>query len=89
MRVFQTRGKRPAPRSGASNSPNRVAPSPPSPAKGSKGKGRAPRLKESDDGETASEEDFKEDLEPEVKPKPRGRLRKDVLKEAAKRMKRS
>ncbi|WAR60000.1 hypothetical protein PtB15_11B641 [Puccinia triticina] len=89
MRVFQTRGKRPAPRSGASNSPNRVAPSPPSPAKGSKGKGRAPRLEESDDGETASEEDFEEDLEPKVKPKPRGRLRKDVLKEAAKRMKQS
>ncbi|WAR63020.1 hypothetical protein PtB15_18B102 [Puccinia triticina] len=56
-----------------------------------KGKGKATEIpvEASDDGETASEEDFGEESKEEVKPKGRGRPRKDILKDAAKRMKRS
>ncbi|PLW20411.1 hypothetical protein PCASD_22729 [Puccinia coronata f. sp. avenae] len=53
-----------------------------------KGKGKAQVLDESDNGDVflagEEEEDFSEE---EVKPKPRRRPRKDVVKDAAKRMK--
>ncbi|OAV88740.1 hypothetical protein PTTG_09293 [Puccinia triticina 1-1 BBBD Race 1] len=54
-----------------------------------KGKAKQPSPEASDGGETASEEDFDDESEEEIKPKARGRPRKDVLKDAAKRMKRS
>ena len=59
---------------------------------GKKGKGKAvvPAPEEFDGIDTDSEaEDFDKESEEEVKPRPCGRLQKDMLKDGAKRMKRS
>ncbi|OAV88079.1 hypothetical protein PTTG_09964 [Puccinia triticina 1-1 BBBD Race 1] len=55
----------------------------------SKGKAKQPSPKASDGGETASEEEFDDESEEEIKPKARGRPCKNILKDAAKRMKQS
>ncbi|OAV88114.1 hypothetical protein PTTG_09126 [Puccinia triticina 1-1 BBBD Race 1] len=75
----------PGPLHKATTSPSTLA------SKSSKGKGKAhnPSPDHSEDGQTASEEEFDEESEEEVIPKRRGRPRKDILKDAAKRMKRS
>ncbi|OAV93107.1 hypothetical protein PTTG_05397 [Puccinia triticina 1-1 BBBD Race 1] len=64
---------------------HRAAPS----STNAKGKAKAvsPLAKPSEDIETASEEYFEEESEEEIKPKRQGRPCKDILKDAAKRMK--
>jgi hypothetical protein len=63
---------------------------PPAVPSSKKGKGRAKvehsRLADEVDSNTKSEQ-FDAEREPEIKPKPRGSPCKDVLKDAAKRMK--
>ncbi|OAV94876.1 hypothetical protein PTTG_00778 [Puccinia triticina 1-1 BBBD Race 1] len=85
--------KAPAPAKSPTPGPSHKSNSLPTPlaSKNLKGKGKAPNPSPdpSNNGATASEEEFEDKSEEEVIPKRRRRPRKDILKDAAKRMKRS